>query len=116
MKFEDCYLEFGDYILFQEYIFENNKYRISKPILAIFLGYFVADQAIGFNYVKWCNDKHKVCIKNKIGYCFSNEQVEKIDFHIEWINYVDILEHWKNKPNWKNILLAYRKQNKDVIE
>lgn len=47
-------LKFGDFILFQEYVYNYNvkNFEISKPILAIYLGYFVADQTLGFNYVK----------------------------------------------------------------
>lgn len=95
-------LEFGDYILFQEY--EQDKhdgkqyhYKISKPILAIYLGCFVADQTIGFNYVRWINEQH--------------HEVNEIEQHIEWNDYIDILGHWKCKPNWKGIIESYRKQN-----
>ena len=85
-------LKFGNYILFQEYIHE----KISEPILAIYLGCFVADQTLGFDYVKWNNE--------------NRENIVKIECHIEWMDYIDILGHWKNKPNWKQIIKKYRKQ------
>ena len=115
-------LKFGDYILFQEYNQdrydkENEQYihKISKPILVIYLGYFAADQTVGFNYVRWNNDNHTVY--NKV---YSNlkdiKEVEEIENHIEWNDYIDILGHWENKPNWKEIISSYRKQElKDEI-
>jgi hypothetical protein len=39
------------------------------------------------------------------------KEVEEIENHIEWRDYIDILGQWKNKPNWKEIILAYRTQN-----
>lgn len=99
-------LEFGNYILFQEYVQKDYNgicynYEISKPILGIYLGYFIADQAIGFNYVKWCN--------------YKKSEVQNIDNHIEWNDYIDILGIWKNKPNWKQIISEYRKQNEEKV-
>lgn len=123
-KFTDNFdkLEFGSYILFQKYTHKNcddnvYNYGISKPILAIYLGSFVADQTLGFNYVKWNNDKRIVYITNEhvTNYPVLKE-VEEIENHIEWYDYIDILGIWKNKPDWKQILLEYRKQNeKNVI-
>lgn len=115
-------LEFGDFILFQEY--EQDKhdgkqygYKVSKPIMAIYLGCFFADQTLGFNYVRWNNDKHTVYITNehvkKYPVC---KEVEGIEQHIEWSDYIDILGHWKTKPTWKGIIQSYRQQNlKQII-
>lgn len=110
-------LEFGDYILFQEY--EQSKhdgkqyiYKVSKPILAIYLGSFLADQTLGFNYVRWNNDNHTIYITNehvtRYPMC---KQVDSIEQHIEWNDYVDILGHWKQKPKWREIIKSYRQQN-----
>jgi hypothetical protein len=110
-------IKFGDYILFQEYIqdkYEGDKYhyKISKPILAIYLGCFVADQTIGFNYVRWNNENHIVYITNEHVTKYPvNKEVEEIESHIEWNDYIDILGHWENKPKWKEIIKSYRKQN-----
>jgi len=111
-------LEFGEYILFQEYIqekydkeMEEHVYKITKPILGIYLGSFVADQTIGFNYVKWNNDKHTVYITNE--YVTNHpacKTVDQVDTHVEWNDFIDVLGRWKNKPNWKQIIKAYRKQ------
>ena len=117
-KFSNSNLKFGDYILFQkyDYLHDYNEYKISKPILAIYLGSFIADQTLGFNYVKWNNDNHSVYITNKhvTNYRVCKE-VEKIESHIEWNDYIDILGHWIYKPKWKEIIQAYRKQNLDLI-
>lgn len=37
--------------------------------------------------------------------------VEEIEYHVEWDDFIDILGHWENKPNWKQILEKYRLQN-----
>jgi len=113
-------LKFGDYLLFQEYMHkygDDNKdsyYEVTKPILAIYLGVFVADQAIGFDYVKWNNDnhiiKHKVITGGKEYEIKSTSQAQT-GSHIEWDDYIDILDSWKYRPSWREILEAYRKQN-----
>jgi hypothetical protein len=114
---DESNLEFGDYILFQEYTQDKHDgvqyhYKVSKPILAIYLGYFIADQAIGFNYVRWNNERHTVYVTNEhvMRYPVCKE-VSGIEQHIEWSDYIDILGHWKKKPNWKEIISAWRSEN-----
>jgi len=94
-------LKFGDYILFQEYQDRNYKgvFKVTKPIFAIYLGFFVADQAFAFNYVKWVNE--------------NREEVYDIDNHIEWSDYINILGIWKVKPTWQEIISKYRNQEID---
>ncbi|MCK9445618.1 hypothetical protein M0Q50_01855 [bacterium] len=112
-------IKFGDYILFQEYKYDSNSksYNVSKPIFVIFLGYFIADQALGFNYVEWLNENHTEYINNEnvtnLKVC---KEVKEINCHIEWDDYIDILGHWKNKPNWKEIISKYRLMNSNDIE
>lgn len=92
------FIEYGDYILFQEYKRNDDcSYTVTKPILVLYLGAFAADQTIGFEYIKWNKD--------------CSNRPNKIDEHVEWSNYINILGHWKRKPNWKDIIKAYRKQN-----
>jgi hypothetical protein len=113
-------LEFGDYILFQEYVqglHDGIQYHctISKPIMAIYLGCFIADQTIGFNYVRWNNDRHSVYITNEYVTRYRTcKEVKEIESHIEWCDVIDILGHWKQKPNWKDIIKSYRKQNTEI--
>jgi hypothetical protein len=115
-------LEFGDYILFQEYTHSHHDgeqyyYKVSKPILAIYLGHFVADQTLGFNYVRWNNEQHTVYITNE--YVTNKpicKEVQGIENHIEWSDYLDILGHWNQKPKWREIIKCYRQQNlKQII-
>lgn len=109
--------EFGDYILFQEYESvcldrDHYRYEVSRPVMAIYLGGFVADQTIGFNYVRWNNDRHTVYVTNE--YVTAHpvmKQVCGIERHIEWDDYIDILGHWSHKPNWREIIASYRLQN-----
>jgi hypothetical protein len=101
-------LSFGNYILFQEIIQsdESNKICIvSNPILAIYLGWFPADQTVGFNYIKWNNDKRLI---RTVDNNYEIKEVDSIYCHIEWTNYIHMLGIWNNKPNYKEILLAYR--------
>lgn len=109
--------EFGDYILFQEYKEGEgkdgkNNFNISKPRLVIYLGCFVADQTLGFNYVRWNNENHTVYVTNeyvtKYPVC---KQVKEIEQHIDWNDHIDILGHWKTKPKWREIIKSYREQN-----
>jgi hypothetical protein len=115
----DANYEFGDYLLFQEYEnvhdSEQQHYKISRPRLVIYLGAFVADQTLGFNYVRWNNENHRVLITNEYvtDYPICKE-VHGIEHHIEWDNYIDILGHWKHKPTWKEIIKAYRYQNNNT--
>lgn len=112
--------KFGDYLLFQEYEQREHDgyeyhYNISKPILAIYLGCFPADQTLGFNYVRWNNDNHIIHITNKwvknIPTC---KQVRGIESHIEWNDYIDLLAHWDYRPTWKEIIASYRNQNRQT--
>lgn len=102
---------FGDIILFQEYERAESDYKVSKPILAVYLGYFVADQTIGFNYAKWVNPNHTVYISNEHVKNYPACPQAEIKEHVEWSDYINVLGHWKSKPNWKEILKAYRTQN-----
>lgn len=114
-------ISFGDYILFQEYKqgkHDGEQYflEICNPILVIYLGEFICDQTIGFNYVKWLNTNHSEKITNE--YVTNHRRwktVEEIDQHIEWMDYIDILGYWKHKPNWKEIMIGYRKMTHEKI-
>jgi hypothetical protein len=106
--------KFGDYLLFQEYkhVPGEEYYKISKPILVIFLGSFIMDMAIGFNYVRWNNDNHSEFITNEYVTKYRiMKEVKKIEQYVEWNDSIDILGHWSYKPTWKEIIAAYRKQN-----
>lgn len=108
-------LQFGDYILFQEYRSKtvDGKYEfdVSKPIFAIYLGFFIADMAMSFNYVKWINEKQYDVTTNESGKSYSNiREVSGIDSHFEWSDYIDILGIWKVRPTWKEIISKYRNQ------
>lgn len=119
---ENCKdIKFGDYLLFQEYEQlphdgEQYSYKVSRPILGIYLGCFVADQTLGFNYVKWINENHTVYITNEhVTNYPACKEVSGIDSHIEWSDYLDILGHWKERPGWKEIIKCYREQNEKEI-
>jgi len=111
-------LKFGDFILFQEYVYnhKDKQVEITKPILAIYLGSFAADQTMGFNYVIYINDNHIVRITNEhVKQYPVSKEVDGIKNHIEWYDYIDILGSWKYSPNWKEIMVAYRNQNLNAL-
>ncbi len=100
--------KFGDFIIFQEYsereydyVEKQYNYKISRPITGIFINNFVADQTIGFDFIKWTRD-------------FPKDQAS-ISCHIEWSDYIDVLGHFKYKPTWKEMLKCFRTQNFDKI-
>ncbi len=120
-KFSDICdnVQFGDYVLFQEYVREtvDGKYifNISKPIFGIYLGCFVADMALSFNYVKWINEKRFDYITNDyVKNCPVCREVSDIASHYEWYDYTDILGIWKVRPTWKEIISKYRNQEVKV--
>lgn len=92
-------INFGDYILFQEYNSTKDGYNVSKPILAIYINCFVADQALGFKFLKMIKED-------------KSEEFE-ISTFIEWTDHTDILGFWRNKPTFKELLKAYRNCNKN---
>jgi len=99
-------LQFGDYILFQEYKDKNSlsedMFKVTKPIFSIYLGCFVADMALSFNYVEWIND--------------NREEVSDFKSHYEWVDCVDVLGIWKVRPTWQEIISKYRNQEiKDFV-
>jgi hypothetical protein len=108
-------MKFGDFFLFQEYKSQMTRDKpviITKPILAIFLGYFIADQALSCNYVQWVNTD--LTELRESGHRDIRE-VKDIKVHYEWDDYIDILGHWEKRPNYKEILVAYRKYNPDIF-
>ena len=106
--------KFGDYLLFQEYKYDSHikLWAVSKPILAIYLGAWICDQAIAFHYIQHINENH--WFVDVDGYNQPKE-VGKVEDHIEWYDYVDILGHWEKRPTWKEIIISYRKQNKSLV-
>lgn len=104
------YLRFGDYILFQEISKhrregDNHYATISKPILAIYLNSDGFDQTAGFYFVKWINECRT--LTSEAGYKYIPEP--EIKLHVEWDDYINILGWWHHKPNWKEIIKAYRR-------
>ena len=109
-------LKFGDYVLFQEYIQTSyNKeekqhyYQISKPIYAIYLGHFFADQTIGCNYVKIINPnktvKRTITVKDQTFDVYNAKEAELYN-HIEWTDYINIIDIWKYKPSFSELRKA----------
>jgi len=96
-------LRFGDFILLQLYKrqgYDRNiecyRYEIMKPTLALFLGLMPCDQTIGMEYVPW--------LKNDFN------RSPELEQHVEWDDYIDILGHWSDRPTFKELRNAFRKQ------
>lgn len=98
------YLEFGQYILFK-HIKDGNK--ISRPILGIFLGYNIWDQALVIEFVekrKNYMDIHDVITNKDKNYTMIASsldiQTEQIQF---WTDDIILMGFWNYKPNWKEM-------------
>lgn len=106
-------LKFGDFLLFQEYNhlkYNHNTYCVGRPKLVIYLGFFIADQTLGFNYIQWNNELRPIKITNRYVKNYKSfKQVGKVENHIEWDEFIDILGHWERRPTWKELLSAFRK-------
>jgi hypothetical protein len=100
----------GDFLLFQIYESDQHRekghppkhYKVSVPIYAITLGAFVCDQAIGINYVR---------VPADVSY-YSDEP--KVEVHIEWNDYIDVLGRFEKRPTFRELLSAYRKRVHDI--
>jgi hypothetical protein len=98
--------KFGEWILFQHiHSIENAKSsgKITRPILAIFTGFKIWDQALVINFVEqprawiWY---HEVITNKEIGYSMQvgslDDEVEAIQF---WTDNIHVMGHWKSKPS-----------------
>ena len=100
--------EFGDWFLYQQYdhIWDKDikqyKYMVSKPIMAMFIQWWPCDQTVDVEHLIW----------SKYGIHRKNQIAANVQWFAEWMDYGDVLGHWKHKPSWKEIIVAYRKQNK----
>jgi hypothetical protein len=96
---------FGNFILFQEYVpneIDNNiSYEVTRPILAVVLDIFTASQTIGFHYIRYIPDFSK-----------SMFNTPKVESHIEWNEYIDILGLWTHKPSFKEYRDAARNRER----
>lgn len=100
-------LKFGDWFLFQEII--DNK-KISRPILAIFTGLSIWDQAVVVNFVEskraWMNF-HRLYTdssKNYTEYFIEHDPV--IDFVQCWTSDIHLLGHWESRPDLSDLRIA----------
>lgn len=110
-------MKFGDFILFQEYDnveYNHELHKVSKPRLVIYLGMFVADQTIGFNYIEWVNENKPIYITNSyVTNRKTYKQVGRVKDHVEWDEFIDIIGHWAYRPSFKELITAFRKGIKE---
>ena len=100
--------EFGNFILFQEYIHKYDGvkpyYEVTRPILAVVLDTFIADQTVGFHYVRYVPE-----------FTLNHFYSPKVESHIEWFDYIDILGIWKLKPSFKEYREAAKNRERKRI-
>lgn len=103
-------IKMGDFILFQHITDKT----ISRPILALFVGYSMWDMALVMNYVEvprayYYSDKYK--IDDHFG---DGEYIGHLDPEIEtiqfWTDNIKILGHYKSKPTFKELKLTLTKR------
>ena len=108
---KDCQ---GQWILFQHIksIYNSKDFEISRPILALFLGHTIWDQALVIEFVeprKAYQQRHKY--KNNTGeydLFYLDIQTEQIQF---WTDDINVMGIFNSKPNYKEILKAYNNLN-----
>lgn len=99
----------GDWLLFRHIC---NEKEISEPILALVIGHTIWDQALVLEYVtEWrtweanteynCNPKYNLYVSLS----FIDKETKQIQF---WTDDIQVLGHWKIKPNFKQLLKSYR--------
>lgn len=98
-------LKFGQYILFKHIKFNGNRRKISRPILALFLGYNIWDQALVIEFVEDRESymsNHEVITNKEMNYSMTIDsldiQTEQIQF---WTDDIILLGYWNSKPDWK---------------
>ncbi|MFZ5939037.1 MAG: hypothetical protein ACOYXB_00560 [Bacteroidota bacterium] len=98
-------LQPGDIVLFQFMKdvtpLDPSSYEYAKPELAVIVGIDVVDMALSVLYVNYKSFNYAV---NK----YSHKTIEIEDF-AEWMDYWNILGHWRTTPPVKTLLRAYRK-------
>ena len=105
-------LKFGNWVLFQHIIFSNKKAYISRPILGIFVGYSIWDQAIVFNIIEqrraWEFFVKILSNKELNIYMYPMEFDPEVQSFETWTSNIKILEYWNSKPTknqLKSVLL-----------
>jgi hypothetical protein len=101
--------KFGDFILFQHI---KDEKVISRPILGIFTSFTIWDQALVMNFIQnkraW-TFSHELITNPEGGYKmligFLDDEIETIQF---WTDNINVLGHWKNKPNLSELKSALK--------
>ena len=96
-------LKFGDWFLFQHIKGET----ISRPILAIFVGFNIWDQALVIQFIespRAYRNFHHYISNPDINYemCLAERVVETEQIQF-WTDDIKIIGYWKHKPNFKEI-------------
>ena len=114
---QDHNWKFGDWILFQHLHSVSNAEssgKITRPILAIFTGFKIWDQALVINFVEapraWtCH--HEIITNKEIGYSMHvvslDDEVEAIQF---WTDNINVMGHWESKPSLGQLKEALTKK------
>lgn len=112
----DVRLEVGEWFLFQHVsdvmpgtcsTYNAKKVYVSRPILALFVGYSVWDMALVYHFVEperaWTNS-HKVITNPEFKYSayisLFDPEVQSIP---DWNEHLHILGSWKTKPKVKEL-------------
>lgn len=106
-------LKIGNFILFQ-HIYEN---KISRPILALFIGWSYWDMALVMSFVEvprayYYSDKYQVSINKDLDLAeyigHMDPEVETIQF---WTDNIKLLGHFEIKPKFRELKICLKLHN-----
>lgn len=115
--------EIGDHVLIQHFTdWEEGKgSMVSRPVLGIFVGYSVWDQALVVNiiekpraWMRYCEVKNSKDSEYYTNYTCLDPQVESMEL---WIGDIKVLGYWKYKPSHTELINALDpERNREVKE
>lgn len=106
-------MKMGDWFLFRHV---KDGSLISRPILGLFVGHTIWDQALVIEYVEqkrawgW---SHEVITNKELNYSMHINQLDQEVDHVQfWTDDIKVLGHWKSKPTRAELRAALEKMRK----
>lgn len=91
----------GEFFLFQKLSTRTDNNGMSRPVLAMCVEFDVYDQAVVIRYIEF----PRTWEDKRLGH----RRTSVISETVLWNTAIYVFGKWVGKPNWKEILAAYRK-------
>jgi hypothetical protein len=106
-------LELEKWYLIEHIIGSHNGSKITQPILCKWVSLHAIDQASCYSFIIPWRSFHFFTYPNADALEFSEpwcvNNPPKLYPIIEWNDWINVLGEWDKKPNWKELLPAFRK-------